>query len=284
MAAQAPAGETCDDWRTGATMNSFELNKIMGAVLGTLLFVMGMGIVSEIIYTPHKPAVPGYDLPAPAEGAGAGGAGADQAAQAEPLPVLLASSDPAKGQSAAKKCQACHNFEKGGANKIGPDLYGVVGRPKGSHEGFAYSAAMKAKGGEWTLEDLNHFITNPKGFVPGTIMAFAGISSPKERADVLNYLHTLADNPAPLPTPTAADTAAPAAAPSEAQTTQRPTPPIPGQRAEPGPAPLQANPQSAAPQSQPGAQSQPTPTQPPAASQMQNTPAPAEAPAHAPAQ
>ncbi len=91
--------------------------------------------------------------------------------------MRLASADAAKGQAAAKKCMACHSFEKGGPNKVGPDLYGVVERPKGSHEGFNYSAAMKAKGGNWTYEDLDHFIHGPKAFVPGTIMAFAGVPS-----------------------------------------------------------------------------------------------------------
>jgi cytochrome c len=265
-------------------MGSFELNKIMGAVLGTLLFVMGLGVVSEIIYTPHKPAVPGYDLPAPSAEAPAAAGGGDQQAQAEPLPVLLASADVARGQAAAKKCQACHDLSKGGPNKIGPNLYGVISRAKGSHEGFAYSSAMKGKGGEWTFEDINHFITNPKAYVPGTIMAFAGISSPKERADVIKYLDTLSDNPVPLPQPTAAEQATPPGpAPSNAQQSQQPAPPIPGQRVEPGPAPLQANPQSAAPQTQPGAQSQPTPTQPPSASQTAPAQsAPAETPTPAP--
>jgi cytochrome c len=269
-------------------MNSFELNKVLGAVLGALLFVMGMGILSEIIYTPHKPALPGYDLPAPTEEAAQSGGG-EQAAQAEPLPVLLASADAARGQAAAKKCQACHDLSKGGPNKIGPNLYGVISRAKGSHEGFAYSSAMKGKGGEWTFEDINHFITNPKAFVPGTIMAFAGISSPKERADVIKYLDSLSENPVPLPQPTAAEQSTPAKPAPASQTSGQAAPDLPGQRPNPAPAPLQANPQGAAPQTQPNAQSQPTPTQPPSGAQMQTAPAqppqpaPADAPVAAPA-
>ena len=238
-------------------------NKIAGAVLGSMLFAMGLNIFSGVIYTPKKPAVPGYDLPAPEAGAEAGGA-ADQQAQAEPLPVLLASADPAKGQSAAKKCAACHTFGKGEPNKIGPNLFGVIGRPKASHAGFAYSTALKGKGGEWSFEDVNHFIANPKGYAPGTIMAFAGISSPKERADIEAYLRTLADSPVPLPAADAAPAATPAAAPGPSQSRQQPSPPMPGGRVEPGPAPLQAQPRSASPQPQPSAQGQPTPTQPPA--------------------
>ncbi len=181
-------------------MNSFELNKIMGAVLGVLLFAVGLNIFSGILFAPKKPAIPGYDLPVPQEEA-AGGGGAQAQAQDEPLPVLLASADATKGQSAAKKCAACHSFDKGGPNKVGPNLYGVVGRPVASHPGFGYSGALKAKGGQWTYEDISAFIKNPKGYVPGTIMAFAGVPSGQERADILAYLRTLADNPVPLPTP-----------------------------------------------------------------------------------
>src|SRR5450432_3340776 len=95
---------------------------------------------------------------------------------------------------------ACHTFEKSKPNGVGPNLFGIIGDKKGEGRGFNFSAAMKAKGGEWTYDDLNKFITNPKGFVPGTAMGFAGISKDSERADVIAYLRTLADSPAPLPT------------------------------------------------------------------------------------
>jgi cytochrome c len=106
-----------------------------------------------------------------------------------------------KGQAAAKVCTTCHTFEKNGPNRVGPNLFGIVGDKKGEGRGgFNFSAAMKAKGGTWTYDDLNQFLTNPKGFVPGTAMGFAGIQKDSQRADVIAYLHTLADTPEPLPT------------------------------------------------------------------------------------
>jgi len=178
---------------------NIEANKIAGAVFGTLLFVVAVRTVAGAIFAPEKPAIPGYDLPAPEETAAAG-AGQPAQAPAEPLPVLLAKADAARGQAAARKCASCHTFANGEPNKVGPNLYNIVGRALASHPGFNYSAALKAKGGDWTFEDLNAFIANPKTAVPGTTMAFAGISSAQERADVLAYLRSLSDNPQPLPT------------------------------------------------------------------------------------
>lgn len=200
-------------------MDSFEVNKILGAVLGTLTFTLGLSIASEIALTPHRPATPGYDIAVPdAPGAGAGPA----AATVAPIGIRLASADPAKGQALTRQCQSCHSFEKGGPNKVGPNLYGIVGGPKAHLAGFGYSGAMKSAGGEWTFDDIDAFLDNPRGKVPGTAMAYAGLKRPDQRADLIAYLNQNSDKPLPLPAP---EQAAEAPAPDGAAPTDGGNPP-----------------------------------------------------------
>ncbi len=191
-------------------MDSFELNKIMGAVLATCLGILTLNIAAGAIFTPGKLEKPGYAIAVPDQPAG--GTETAKPEPAEPIAVRLASSDPAKGQAAAKQCAACHTFEKGGPNRVGPNLYGIVDRAKGAVAGFNYSAALKAKGGEWTYENLDAFLASPKTYMPGTSMSYAGLTRGGQRADLINYLHTLSDNPVPLPKAADAAPAEPAPA------------------------------------------------------------------------
>ncbi|MBP1851662.1 c-type cytochrome [Rhizobium halophytocola] len=191
-------------------MSSY-VNMGVGALLGTVFVLMTVSIASEGIFHGAAPEKEGYaivaEAPADAEGGG-------EAVAETPIAVLLASADAKAGEAVFKKCQACHDDTKGGPNKVGPNLYGVVERPIASHEGFSYSAAMKdfSEGGSkhWSFENLNHFITAPKKFVPGTAMGFAGLKKDTDRANLLLYLHTMADTPVELPKPDEA-----AAAPAE---------------------------------------------------------------------
>jgi cytochrome c len=179
-------------------MNSFEINKIAGAVLGTCLILLAVHIASGAIFTPPVPAKPGYDISVKEEQP------AQQPSTAAPAPQpienLLASASVEHGAQAAKQCQICHNLQEGQGPKVGPDLYNVVGRPVASVAGFNYSAALKAKGGTWTVEALNTWLTDPRADVPGTAMTFAGLPNEKQRADLIAYLNTLSANPKPLPT------------------------------------------------------------------------------------
>lgn len=172
-----------------------EINKFLGALFGCLLVVVLISLSGQYIFTVEPPAVPGYLLPSKAGEEVA----AVEAPAATPLPVLLASADPDKGKLIAKQCAACHTFDKGGKNAVGPNMWGIVGREPGSHEGFAYSNVVKEKGGTWTYEDIDQMMAGPMKYLKGTKMAFAGLKNAKDRADVLAYLRTLSDSPVPLP-------------------------------------------------------------------------------------
>ena len=179
-------------------MDSFELNKILGAVLFTCLVLLALNIGAGALFTPEPPKKPGYEIAVQEQQPGK--APGEAAPSEQPIEQALASADPKRGEQTAKVCLTCHTFEKGGPNKIGPNLWGAVGRKKGSEAGFTYSDAIKSKGGDWTVDDLNKFLTSPRTYAPGTKMSFAGLPRENQRADVIAYLNTLSDNPKPLPT------------------------------------------------------------------------------------
>lgn len=174
---------------------SLETNKIFAAILVAGITASFSGFVATKLVHPGKLKENAYKI----EGVADTGGGPVVEAKPEPVLAMLAGADAAKGEQIAKVCATCHNFTKSGPNMIGPDLYGVVNRPKGAHEGFAYSDGMKKKGGNWTMSDLNHFLWKPKWFVEGTKMSFIGLKKPEDRAAVIAYLRTLSDSPAPLP-------------------------------------------------------------------------------------
>jgi cytochrome c len=179
-------------------MQTSEFNKISMAVLSVCLLTLGLNMVSGIVFTPKKPSVPGIEIAGEAvEAAPVGPAAAEV-----PIEVRLASADKARGEKAVGACKACHVFEKGGANKVGPAMWDVFERAKASVAGFGYSTAAKGKSSEaWTAANLDGFLKNPKAYLPGTSMAFAGVSKPEQRADIVAYLNSLADAPKPLPKP-----------------------------------------------------------------------------------
>lgn len=190
-------------------MDSFEFNKIAGGILAALLVLMGVRIIGEGLYEVEPLEKPAYEVPGvPTETEQAGGEAAKPAGPS--FEEALAKADVSKGETIANKCKTCHTIVKGGPNKIGPDLWGVVGRPVASHEGFSYSDALKKIGGNWDFDKIEHFITSPREFAPGTKMTFAGLSKVQDRADVIAYLNTQSDKTLPLPKPEAKPAAAPA--------------------------------------------------------------------------
>jgi cytochrome c len=176
---------------------SFEMNKIAGAVLAAMILAMVSGVIANLLVKPHQLAQPAYVV-AGAEPSKTQEAAAGTQAGPEPIEPLLATADAKAGQDVAKKCTQCHTFDKGGANKIGPNLYGTVGEPIAEGKGYQFSTALAAHKGEWTVDDLNKWLTSPQAYARGTKMTFAGLPKAKDRADVIAYLNSLSDNPKPL--------------------------------------------------------------------------------------
>jgi cytochrome c len=182
-------------------MDSFEWNKIIGAVLGTAIFIFVVKTVAEIVYEPEHPAKPGYVVEGVVEPS-AGGAAAPVEEAMPDWGTVLPAADVADGKSISTRCEQCHDLSKGGPNKIGPNLYSVVDEPRGTgRNGFSFSSAMQAKGGTWTYDELFKFLKSPGSYIPGTKMSFAGLRSEKDRINLIAYLRTNADTPAPIPAP-----------------------------------------------------------------------------------
>jgi cytochrome c len=168
---------------------SMEFNKLLAAILVAGIVAMLAGFVAKKLVHPHLLAENAFHVEV-AEAASAGGDAVAAPAMAEPVTELMAAADAARGEKLAKVCAACHTFDQGGPNRIGPNLSGVFGGPKAHAPDFAYSDAMKNKGGTWTEDDLNTFLWNPKKFVPGTKMTFVGIKKPEDRAALIKWLET----------------------------------------------------------------------------------------------
>jgi cytochrome c len=178
-------------------MSSFEFNKLAASLLLALIVATVTGLVAEKLVHPDHLETAAYPIAggevAPVETA--------VAAPEKPAPIpaaLWAKADPVKGAEIAKKCGACHNFDKGGPNKVGPNLYGVLGGPRAHEPSFQYSDTIKKMGGIWTPQEVAAFIYNPKAYAPGTKMGFAGLPKPEERADVIAYLNKQSDSPVDL--------------------------------------------------------------------------------------
>ena len=180
-------------------MTMFDLNKILGAVLGSALLLMVVNEVANFVVHPVIPAQAAIAIEGVEEKAASQTADAKDAAPVISLAVLLAGADAGRGARMSNRCEACHSCEKGGKHKVGPTLFGVVGRGKGRGAGFGYSTAMKDKGGDWSYADLDAFLADPKAFMPGTKMAFRGISKPTDRANLILFMRQNHDAPPALP-------------------------------------------------------------------------------------
>ncbi len=172
-------------------------NKLIGALLASALAIFGIRELGHALIHPHEPAEPGYKIAIADEGDAT--EIAVEAVEEISLAQRLSEASASAGERVAKKCAACHSFDKDGANKIGPNLWNVLGNPSASNAGFGYSPAMQGFGGTWDYETLNAFLANPKAVVPGTAMSFAGLKKAKDGANILVYLRSLSDAPLALP-------------------------------------------------------------------------------------
>ena len=192
-------------------MDSWTFNKIAGAVLGTIILVLVINFTTEAVFDVEKPTKEAYHVEGVVETASTGGASATPAAEVIPdWGTVLPKADVAAGKDIATRCQQCHDISKGGPNKIGPELWNVIGRNRATEPGFSYSSAMGADHNPWTYDKIFQFTHQPQAYVPGTKMSFAGLRSADDRINVIAYLRTQEDSPAPIPAPAPAKPAAPA--------------------------------------------------------------------------
>ena len=179
-------------------MDSFEINKIVAAILMVALLIIGIGKISNIVFYVEKPKTPGYAIEVE-QVANDSSTVTKVAEEKVDIAALMSMGDLAHGEKVFKKCAACHSIVKGGKNKIGPALYNVVGRKIGVVNDYKYSKALSGYGKEWTFEELNGYLIKPAKWIKGTKMAFAGLRKEKDRASVILYLNQNSDNPLPLP-------------------------------------------------------------------------------------
>ena len=182
-------------------MDSFEINKIIASILLTALIIIGIGKIVDILFYVEKPKLSAYKV----EGIDQDSSSqqksvkTEQAVEAVDIKVLLAMGDLAHGEKVFKKCTACHMIAADGKNKIGPNLWGVIGRTAGAIDDYNYSKAMKAYAKEWTFEEMNSYLIKPQAYIKGTKMAFAGLRKEKDRASVILYMNSKSSSPKPLP-------------------------------------------------------------------------------------
>ena len=182
-------------------MDSFEINKIIASILLTALIIIGIGKLADILFYNEKPKVSAYKVEGIEQSLDGGGKieKADKVEEVVDIKALLALGDLAHGEKVFKKCSACHMIAADGKNKIGPNLWGVIGRTAGAIDDYNYSKAMKAYAKEWTFEEMNSYLIKPQAYIKGTKMAFAGLRKEKDRASVILYLNQNSDSPLPLP-------------------------------------------------------------------------------------